>query len=174
MTTGGEWLVPAGFIADHLQNTAQAIGAPLGVEVRDLLVLGQQMQAILQRVFAGSDGEFIEKALAGKGHLRGIDGTQPSQRDGAWRRDILDAEVGDEIEEGSLVFQVGIDAAVAWLALLAGDGGRDEAMRKRNRPTLRVEHRAQVVDAGRAIGGEAHVVFARPHHLDRRVNGFRN
>ena len=89
MTTGREWLVPSRLFGDELQHAAQAIGAPLGVEVGDLLVLGQQVQAVLQRVLAGRDGEFVDKTLAGEGHLRGVDRAQPSQRNGARRRDDI-------------------------------------------------------------------------------------
>jgi len=73
-----------------------------------------------------------------------------------------------------LVAFYAVAAAVAGLALLSGDGWRNEAMRKSYWPALRVEHGTQVMDAGRAVSGEAHVVIACPHHLHWSVNGFRN
>ena len=107
-------------------------------------------------------------------NLQRVDRAHPAQGHGRFGRDVFHQRVRERVDKGGFVFKIGIHAAFARLTLLRADRGRDQTMRKSNRPTLPVEHRAQFVIARRTIGRVAHVVFARPNDFDRAVDRLRN
>src|SRR5690349_20750336 len=69
MDSGWKRFVPANSLSRKLQNGTQARSAPHGVEILDLGILGELVQAVLQRISSSCCSQFVDKAFAGKCHL---------------------------------------------------------------------------------------------------------
>ncbi len=174
IASGGERLVPSGFLCGKLQHGAHAGGVPGGREVGQILILGQQLQPVLERIFARRNREFIDEALQRKRRLQRVDRTHPAQRHRRFGHHVFDQIVGNAIDWTRLIGQIGIDSIRDRLAFLSADRRRDDAMRQSSGQAGTIQRGAELVQARGTVRGEAHVVFARPDDFYRSVDRFRD
>ena len=118
---GGKRLVPASFLGGELQHTAHAGRVPGGREVLQVLILRQQVQPILQRIFPGGDREFIDKAFQRERGLQRIHRAHPAERYGRFGHHIFDRIVRKAVDRTGFVGEIGIDSIRHRQAFLAAD-----------------------------------------------------
>ena len=99
----GQGLVPSCFLRSKLQHAAHAGSVPCRRKVGKILVLGQQMQPVLQWIFPGGQGEFIDEALERKCRLQGVDRPHPAQGHRGFDRHVFQPVVGYGIHRSRLV-----------------------------------------------------------------------
>ena len=132
------------------------------------------MQPVFERVFTCSGGQFVDEAFTGIPHLQRIHRPHPAQRHRRVGNDGFERNVWDGVDERRLIREIRIDTIHRLRALLSINRRPNDAMSKCNRPAVLVERSAEFVQADRTIGGAAHVVFARPDDLYRRVYRLRD
>ena len=133
-------LAPGSLFRRKLQYSAHAGGVPRVGEEWDVLILGQQVKPVLERIFSRRFSQFIDKTLGGKCDLQCVNRAHPSQRNRRLRHHIFNRGIRDGIDQGCLVGEVGINSVRCWRTFLSANGRCDDAMGKGNRPARSIEH----------------------------------
>ena len=160
------------FLCRELEDAAHASRLPNGREVDEVLIFGQQVQAVLEGIFAGGDREFVNKTFQREPGLQRVDRAHPAKRHRCLSHHVLDQVICNSVDRTRLIGEIGVDAVGNRLALLPADRRRNDAMRQPCGKARAIQRSTELMQTGGTIRGETHVVFARPHHLHRSADRF--
>ena len=124
---------PTRFFGGQLQHRTHASRVPRGVEVSKILIFGQKLQPVLERILAGGEREFVDKTFQRETSLQRVDGAHPAQRHRSFGHHVLDRVVWNSVNRTCLVGKIGIYIVRNRLSLLSADRRRDDAMRECDR-----------------------------------------